>query len=77
MAITKDIQKVLLHPTAKLFKEHLKTYIEMQFKEYIKNIRKYRQNSRFYSEFLPIVIIILLIINYFLLIFFNSNFVIS
>jgi len=42
MAITKDIQKVLLHPTAKLFKEHLKTYIEMQFKEYIKNIRKYR-----------------------------------
>ncbi|CAG8741063.1 2965_t:CDS:2, partial [Funneliformis mosseae] len=29
VAITKDIQKVLLHPTAELFKEYLEAYIEI------------------------------------------------
>ena len=42
MAITKDIQKVSLHPTAELFKKHLEAYIEMRSKGYIKDIGECR-----------------------------------
>ncbi|CAG8652316.1 1527_t:CDS:2 [Funneliformis caledonium] len=42
VAIIKDIQKVSLHPTAKLFKEYLEAYIKMQSKEYIKDIKERR-----------------------------------
>ncbi|CAG8761707.1 9667_t:CDS:1, partial [Funneliformis caledonium] len=55
IAITKKIQKITLHPTAELFKERLESYVEKHSREYIKDIRKYRWDSHFYSEYMTII----------------------
>ncbi|CAG8733897.1 1825_t:CDS:2 [Funneliformis caledonium] len=55
VTITKDIQKITLHPTVELFKEHLESYIEKHSKGYIKDIGKHHWDSRFYSKFMTIV----------------------
>jgi len=38
-----------------LFKEHLEEYIEKGSNGYINEIGKHKWDSRFYSEFMPIV----------------------
>ncbi|CAG8661256.1 15338_t:CDS:2 [Funneliformis caledonium] len=45
VAITKDIQKITLHPTVELFKGHLESYVEKHSKGYIKDIGKHCWNS--------------------------------
>ncbi|CAG8669163.1 16335_t:CDS:2 [Funneliformis caledonium] len=54
IAITKEIQKITLHPTAKLFKEHLESYVEKHSRGYIKDIEKHHWDSHFYSEYMII-----------------------
>ena len=81
VAITKELQKISLHPTTDLFKEYFEAYVEKGSEGYINNIGKHRWDAKFHSEFMPIVcvffifyfvinIIILLVINLYNL--FNS-----
>jgi hypothetical protein len=55
----KEIQKMSLYPTQEMFKEHLEAYIERGSKGYINSIGKFKWDSRFHSEFMPIVSAIL------------------
>ena len=48
-----------LHPTAQIFKKQLENYVEGRSKGYIKDIGERRWDSRFYSEFMPLVFCII------------------
>ena len=53
--ITKKIQRTSLYPTQELFKKHLEEYVENGSNGYINDIGKHKWDSRFYSEFMPMV----------------------